>query len=70
MANLKISDLMELISIASDDELVIIDKSDTDMNSTGTNKRIKASNLLMGAFDGGDAFSIYGGAVVVDGGGV
>lgn len=45
MADSKISSLSELTSVADNDELVIVDKSDTSMAATGTNKRVKPTTL-------------------------
>lgn len=42
----KISALPELTTPANDDELEIVDKSDTSQAATGTNKRIQMSNLI------------------------
>lgn len=45
----KISALPELTTPANDDEIEIVDKSDTSQAASGTNKRIQKSNLLTGA---------------------
>lgn len=42
----KISALPELTTPANDDELEIVDKSDTSQAASGTNKRIQMSNLI------------------------
>ena len=42
----KITSLAELTDVASDDLLVVVDKSDTSMADSGTNKKVKKSNLL------------------------
>lgn len=46
MADTKISALTELTSVASNDELVVVDKSDTTMAASGTSKRISVPTLL------------------------
>jgi hypothetical protein len=47
VADQKISALTELAAApATDDELIVVDKSDTSMAATGTDKRIQASNLV------------------------
>lgn len=45
MADNKISALAELTSIATDDEFVVVDKSDTAMAGSGTSKKITQTNL-------------------------
>lgn len=51
MADSKISALAELAEPpAATDELVLVDKSDTSMAGTGTDKRIQGSNLGYGAW--------------------
>jgi hypothetical protein len=46
LANKKISSLDALTSVATGDELVIVDKSDTTMAATGTTKKITQDNLI------------------------
>jgi len=47
MADAKISELSELSETpASDDEFVIVDKSDTSMAASGTNKKITHENMI------------------------
>ena len=41
----RISELSEIVDPADDDELHVIDKSDTSMAPSGTNKKVKVSNL-------------------------
>lgn len=45
MANTKISELTEATAFAADDELVIVDKSDTTGAASGTTKRVQLSNI-------------------------
>lgn len=45
MADTKVSALTELTSLAEADEFVVVDKSDTTMAATGTNKRVTRANL-------------------------
>lgn len=45
MPNRKISDLDGLVSIADDDFIMVVDKSDTSSAATGTNKKAEASNV-------------------------
>ena len=45
MADAKISALTELTAPAADDEFVVVDKSDTTMAASGTDKRIKYGTL-------------------------
>lgn len=45
MANRKLSDLQELLVIANDDILYVVDKSDTTESPEGTSKFIKKVNL-------------------------
>ncbi len=49
MADTRISALDELTAAADDDEIVIVDKSDTTMAASGTDKRIQKSNLISDA---------------------
>ena len=42
----KITELAELTDVASDDLLVVVDKSDTSMADSGTDKKVKKSNLV------------------------
>ena len=42
----KITSLAELTDVASDDLLVVVDKSDTSMADSGTDKKVKKSNLI------------------------
>ena len=44
----KITSLAELTDVASDDLLVVVDKSDTSMADSGTDKKVQKSNLLKG----------------------
>jgi len=44
----KITELAELTDVASDDLLVVVDKSDTSMADSGTDKKVQKSNLLKG----------------------
>jgi len=44
----KITDLAELTDVASDDLLVVVDKSDTSMSDSGTDKKVQKVNLLKG----------------------
>ncbi len=44
----KITSLAELTDVASDDLLVVVDKSDTSMADSGTDKKVKKSSLLKG----------------------
>ncbi|MFA6295535.1 MAG: hypothetical protein WC666_03915 [Candidatus Paceibacterota bacterium] len=46
MPDSKISNLTALTSVASADELVVVDKSDTTMAATGTTKKITRDNLV------------------------
>lgn len=48
MADTKISNYTPLKSVASDDELVIVDKSDTTMAASGTTKKITRADLIAG----------------------
>lgn len=50
MANQKISDLAALTAPAPTDELEVLDKADTTMASTGTNKRSLLSAVLKGGY--------------------
>lgn len=53
MADTKISALSELAALPdATDELVLVDKSDTSMAASGTDKRIQFSNLLGGTLAG------------------
>ncbi|MCW7946484.1 hypothetical protein AAW14_31975 [Streptomyces hygroscopicus] len=45
MPDARISELAELTALAADDEFVVVDKSDTQMAPSGTNKRVKRSTL-------------------------
>lgn len=56
MADTKISDLVELGGASLDDLLVIVDVDDTSMATSGTNKKIKASNAtgLLAPLAGGE----------------
>jgi len=42
----KITSLAELTDVASDDLLVVVDKSDTSMADSGTDKKVQKSNLI------------------------
>lgn len=44
----KITSLAELTDVASDDLLVVVDKSDTSMADSGTDKKVQKVNLLKG----------------------
>lgn len=44
----KITSLAELTDVASDDLLVVVDKSDTSMSDSGTDKKVQKVNLLKG----------------------
>lgn len=44
----KITSLAELTDVASDDLLVVVDKSDTSMSDSGTDKKVQKNNLLKG----------------------
>lgn len=44
----KITSLTELTDVASDDLLVVVDKSDTSMADSGTDKKVQKVNLLKG----------------------
>ncbi len=44
----KITELAELTDVASDDLLVVVDKSDTSMADSGTDKKVQKVNLLKG----------------------
>ena len=44
----KITSLAELTDVASDDLLVVVDKSDTSMADSGTDKIVQKNNLLKG----------------------
>lgn len=46
MPDSKISNLTELTAVAQDDELVIVDKSDTTMAASGTTKKVQAIEIL------------------------
>lgn len=46
MANRKLTDLPELLSIANDDFLYVVDKSDTTESPEGTSKKIKKENVV------------------------
>lgn len=46
MADKKISSFDSLTAVAQDDEMVIVDKSDTTMGSTGTTKKVTTAELL------------------------
>lgn len=48
MPNVKITDLTELTSPATDDKLAIVDKSDTTDSPDGTTKYIQVTNLVTG----------------------
>ena len=48
MADTKVPDLTELTTVASDDELHVVDVSDTTDGSDGTSKHITRSNLFSG----------------------
>lgn len=52
MADSKISALSELTALAADDELVVVDKSDTTMAASGTNKRATVATIT-------DAVPVY-----------
>lgn len=54
MANKKISELTELTSPAADDELAIVDKSDSTMAASGTDKRIRYDNVISAGAGTGD----------------
>lgn len=45
MANKKITELPELLTVANDDWLYIVDKSDLTESAEGTSKKIKKENL-------------------------
>jgi hypothetical protein len=47
----KITDLTELTESASNDLLVIVDKDDTTMGDSGTDKKIQAGNLIKSLLD-------------------
>jgi hypothetical protein len=49
MADSKISDLTELTTVANDDYLVVVDKSDTTQAPSGTTKKIRKDNLVTGS---------------------
>ena len=44
----KTTSLAELTDVASDDLLVVVDKSDTSMADSGTDKKVQKVNLLKG----------------------
>lgn len=67
MADTKISDLTELTTLASDDEFVAVDKSDTTMAPSGTNKKVKFSTLAADVRDAPG--QLIGGSDVAAGGG-
>ena len=56
MADKKISSLSELTAVATDDELVIVDKSDTTMAATGTTKKIIMETILEAIYPVGSIF--------------
>lgn len=75
MADTRISELTELAgaSVASGDEFVVVDKSDTTMAASGTDKKITAASLaavpaLVAAFDpaGSAASALTAAAALVD----
>jgi len=45
MADTKISGLSAIVDLATDDEFVLVDKSDTTMAASGTNKKITYDTL-------------------------
>jgi len=47
----KITSLAELTDVASDDLLVVVDKSDTSMADSGTDKKVKKSSLAKSLLD-------------------
>lgn len=61
MATKKITDLTELTTAANDDEMHIVDVSDTTMGSSGTNKRITITNLANAVASAGSVTSVTGG---------
>ena len=67
MANRKVVDLPELITMSNDDELYIVDISDLTESSEGTSKKIKASNFVPA---GGESISNKQNSLTVDGTGV
>lgn len=52
MPDSKISNLTELTAVAQDDELVIVDKSDTTMAATGTTKKVTTAELTQDVLHG------------------
>ena len=67
MANRKVVDLPELITMSNDDELYIVDISDLTESSEGTSKKIKASNFVPA---GGELIANKQNSLTVDGTGV
>ena len=47
----KITSLAELTDVASDDLFVVVDKSDTSMSDSGTDKKVKKSSLAKSLLD-------------------
>ena len=62
----KITSLAELTDVASDDLLVVVDKSDTSMADSGTDKKVQKSNLIKDTVPAG-VIEMFGGSTAPSG---
>jgi len=62
----KTTSLAELTDVASDDLLVVVDKSDTSMADSGTDKKVQKSNLIKDTVPAG-VIEMFGGSTAPSG---